>query len=190
MLKKRKNKSKNNVNEKLNKYKDLNSQIKLMNTAVFNLPKNELINTYIQYAQHHSNPLYRDIDLKMNFISITIKIAFSNSNPYSSLFGYIRDENTEPNFYINLIKYTYNQDIALITEATSINKDNMILNIEPLKSLIYLSDLLDLDLAFPAYTNKKDPQEKLFKSLGFEESILKADEGQKILLRKAKKVDL
>lgn len=188
--KKKYNKKKHsNINANLSKNQEINKQIKYMNNKIFTLPKNELVNTYISYATHHSNAMYSPIDLKMNFINITLKTAFLNSNPHKELFGYIRDESIRPNFYLNIIKYVYNTDIALIAEASYFNEDNMILNIEPLKSLVYLADLLDLDLAFPAYADIKDPQEDLFKSLGFNNSVLKADPGQKILFRKAKKVD-
>lgn len=185
---KHKNKSKKNINKTNTVQQSINDEINLMNLKIFLYSKEEILNTFKIYYENHKNSIYNDIDLKINFISMLLKLVYNNSEPDKELFGYIRDKHIQPNFYLNIIKYVYNDKIALISEATYVNDNNKRMNIEPLKGLIYLCDLLNLDLAFPAYI-KNDPQEKFFKSLGFEESILKADEGQKILLRKAKEVE-
>ena len=166
----------------------INDEINLMNLKIFSYSKEEILNTFQIYYENHKNPLYNEVDLKINFISMLLKLTYNHPEPDRELFGYIRENSVQPNFYLNIVKYVYNDKIALVSEATYINDDNKRINIEPLKGLIYLCDLIKLDLAFPSYI-KNDPQEKLFKSLGFEESILKADEGQKILLRKAKEVE-
>lgn len=186
--KKKKYKPKKKKTNQLNDVTLSNQEVNLMNLKIFSLPKDELVNTYLSYRDYHLNPFNKEIDLKMNFISITLKTAFKHPEPYKDLFGYMRDEKEEPNCYLSLLKYMYDDKIALIGEVNHFNKDPRKTNLDPLKSLVYLADLLDLTLAFPAYT-QKDPQEKMFKSLGFEDSLLKADEGQKILLRKPKKVD-
>lgn len=187
----KKRKPKNKAKKKNNKVNtaqsSINDEINLMNLKIFSYSKEEILNTFKIYYENHKNPLYNEIDLKINFISMLLKLTYNHPQPDKELFGYIRAENVQPNFYLNIVKYVYNDKIALVSEATYINDDNKRINIEPLKGLIYLCDLIKLDLAFPSYI-KNDPQEKLFKSLGFEESILKADEGQKILLRKAKEV--
>lgn len=185
---KHKNKSKKKINETNTIPESINDEINLMNLKIFLYSKEEILNTFKIYYENHKNSIYNDIDLKINFISMLLKLVYNNSEPDKELFGYIRDKHIQPNFYLNIIKYVYNDKIALISEATYVNDNNKRMNIEPLKGLTYLCDLIKLDLAFPAYI-KNDPQEKLFKSLGFEESILKADEGQKILLRKAKEVE-
>lgn len=184
--KKRKHKPKKKKTQKYIKPNSFNEEVSLMNLKVFSFPKNELLEAYKIYSEHHKSPLHKEIDLKMNFISMTLKIAFNHPEPDRELFGYLREESVRPNCYINVIKYVHDENIALITEVNYLNNDPKKINIDPLKSFVYLADLLDLNLGFPAYINK-DPQEKLFKSLGFEESLLKADEGQKILLRKAQK---
>lgn len=183
----RKSKNKKKKNNMINNLQiSFNEEINLLNLKIFSYSKEEILNTYKIYTEN--NKLYDEIDLKLNFVSMILKISYNHSEPDRELFCFIRDKNIEPNFYLNVIKYVYNSNIALIAEASYINNDKRKTNIEPLNGLIYLCDLIKLDLAFPAYI-KDDPQEKLFKSLGFEESILKADEGQKILFRKAKEVE-
>ena len=165
-----------------------NDEIKLMNLKIFSYSKEEILNTFEIYTENHKGYLSNDIDLKINFISMLLKLVYNHPEPDRELFGYIRENDVQPNFYLNIVKYIHNDRIALISEAEYINDNKKMINIEPLNTLIYLCDLIKLDLAFPTYI-KNDPQEKLFKSLGFEESILKADEGQKILFRKAKEVE-
>lgn len=185
---KSKRKKKKNINKTNTIQSSVNDEINLMNLKLFLYSKEEILNTFKIYNDNHKSSLFNELDLKINFISMLLKLTYNHPQPDKELFGYIREKNIQPNFYLNIVKYIYNDKIALISEANYINDNKLNTNIEPLKGLIYLCDLIKLDLAFPAYI-KNDPQEKLFKSLGFEESILKADEGQKILLRKAKEVE-
>ena len=186
--KKRKNnhKSKHKKNNTL--LHSFNEEINLMNLKIYSYSKEEILNTFHLYYEYHIHSCQQEIDIKLNFISMILKLTYNHSRPDEELFGYIRDKDIQPNFYLNIIKSIYDENIALISEASYINNDKKKINIEPLKGLIYLCDLIKVNLVFPAYI-KNDPQEKLFKSLGFEESILKADEGQKILFRKSREVE-
>lgn len=161
-------------------------------TLVENYDIEESIETF-ENLLYHSKDIHKDITNISNILHKRLVIMTTLENIYGTFSS--NGDNVE-NIVISYKSYTsllrivpfkHNDNTLIISEINYINHTGNKDCIQPLVPITYLADILDVDLVFPAYTTG-DYQEEMFKTFGFIDSDYPAEIGQKIMLRKSRRI--